>query len=196
MNAIMTTEKINWTLKNFYSDKVGTSCESCGHYIKEVFVIQSGETVLKVGSDCVNQFLSQDAIATVELITRRMKRAATQYRKNEPAAKSGESRDEYINRRVAEMGNARAAFNHIHKMVGTKSKINENGIINRFMCMYMPTFVKPEGYHEKFVYLEQWREIQGWLGAKRYARNMDRIGKMFNANRYDFDRPVWEVRKI
>src|SRR5262245_29615370 len=84
-----------------------TTCQACGHDIKWRYVIQNGDRQMTVGSECAITLLGPDAAN----LDRRAKRAAAQWRKQEPAPLAGEAREQYIARRMVEMTNARRAHN-------------------------------------------------------------------------------------
>lgn len=87
------------------------TCENCGHDIKQCFVIESDAGAqMVVGSDCVESFLAPEHQPTFKTYERRRKRAESQWRKNIPEKREGETRSEYVARRISEMGNAKKAY--------------------------------------------------------------------------------------
>lgn len=84
------------------------NCDHCGHAIAQLFFIHDADTGARmtVGCDCVQHFLAPDDLPVAEKADKRLKRAASQWRKQEPPALPNETRTEYINRRVCEMANA------------------------------------------------------------------------------------------
>lgn len=101
---------ITWICVGIYQSDTGTSCALCGHAIKQIAIVQSsnGER-LEIGADCAASLTGQqEVIGKAEM---RMKKAAAQWKKQDPALLPDETRDHYINRRHIEMGNAITAYN-------------------------------------------------------------------------------------
>lgn len=132
-----------------------SSCEECGHPIRWLFTIRNSEGVTKqVGSECVVHLLAERAWDAASL-NRRLNRAKAQWKQQKPAAKDGETRTEYIARRLTEMSNALAAH---------KASLG-----------YRPA--KPGDYS----------------GFAAFCAELDRT---YSANIFDYNRPIWEVRKV
>lgn len=172
-----------------------TSCELCGHEIRRVFYAKSNTgAVIGVGCDCINTLLDPDERDKVELFTRRMTRAAAQWRKKLPAPKDGETRDQYIARRVTEMGNARSAYD-AYVAIGwngfqcaKKSAIDEHQaelteLRNKIVSQYS---AEAAAYHKRFS------EIESAAIDKLHTG----IEGKYKSNRFDYNRSPWEVRKI
>lgn len=195
------------------------SCEHCGHGLKSLFTIanEDGEQMV-VGSECVRHFLAADQQQTVALIERRVKRAGTQWRKQTPPRKPGETRAQYINRRLAEMDNARRAGiawaqkfrgQSIHLMA--QADLEERGLhmpkSSRFEMYWRHTsngavnekhghaghYAKCERCAEIAALQDAWSEV---LLYNRVQEIIDEHAAEHSANPYDFNRPFWEVRKI
>lgn len=174
------------------------TCENCGHAIAQLFTIQDDETkrVMTVGCECVVHFLSGDAEMTADLLRRRMQRAATQWRKREPAPKYGETRADYINRRVAEMANALTAYK-AYAVAKNPDYIRRS---DRFVRSFMkrngvekPTDIYSAEY-DRYRWL--FSALSSYYQNRKFRSFQDRIAKKHNANPYDFRRPIWDVRKI
>lgn len=105
------TSTITHKLVGYVPDGNDT-CRLCGHGIKRLFYVRdlNGATFV-VGSECVEALLGVEDKTKVELMTKRTNRAARQWKAQEPRARDGETQVDYINRRVAEMTNARRAYN-------------------------------------------------------------------------------------
>lgn len=170
------------------------SCENCGHEIKQLYTVQdeSGKR-LTVGSECVVHLCGR-IHANLE---RRAKRASSQWRKQNPKPLKDETRVEYINRRVAEMGRAMAAYNawtvfYKHDFVRMADKLKRRGFKlcgipftewHGFISCACPEYVK-------------WGRCRHFLFHDLVRHFVKRIGRKMQANPYDFHRPVWEVRKL
>lgn len=142
------------------------TCENCGHAIHNVFHIISSEgTTREVGSECVISVLSPDQTAQAKTAERRLTRAMRQWREQKPVARPNETRDEYIARRLNEMGHAQAAF---HAALST----DFFGISNR-----------------------EYRASKTPM-ADVFNRLHAEIEQKYAANRFDYNRPSYEVRKI
>lgn len=104
------------------------SCEMCGHEIRWAYIVTSSDGAMrKVGSDCIWHFVTGDERTKAERAVKRYERAKREWntwqkfvngdlatrrelRGKAPRAKHGETRSEYIERRVKEMANAKKGF--------------------------------------------------------------------------------------
>lgn len=181
------TGNVTWKLVGYIAEGCD-SCGMCGHDIRRVFIIASNTGVVKhVGSECVNHMLNADQRQRVELLDRRTTRAASQWRKKLPAPLDGETRDQYIARRVDEMDHAQAAFKatiaiDFHKYANDQLKAKEASL---------------PPYGERFT--KQWAtaaEARKQVQIAAYDELHRGIEQKYKANRFDYNRPIWEVRKI
>lgn len=194
----------SWKIVASYYTEDGDSCEHCGHAIKEVFVITNGTVTMNVGSDCVVNLVSPLERSASELITKRMSRAASQFRKNEPAAKQGETRTEYINRRVAEMANAFKAYN-VWVTYSVKQRTNpkrwqfSGKVATRFLCSIgiVEPKVSTAEYEESLRYSFLWHEIVTAYDKKASKRLFAKIDKLCGSNSYDYvNHSITKIRKL
>jgi hypothetical protein len=90
-----------------YSEQ-GYTCESCGHAINWKYTVQLDAGNTKIfGSDCAASILGK---RDEGVLARRLRRAASQWNTHKQTHRDGETREHYINRRVAEMANAYRAW--------------------------------------------------------------------------------------
>lgn len=212
-----------WYLAAYYLLDGGCdTCQACGHEIKHVFVIRNHNgAAMNVGSECVNSWLAPDERNKAELIERRTNRAAAQWRKKDPQPRDGETRTDYINRRVAEMDNAMKAAKvwagsfarmSLHSLAGHNLK--SQGIEDPYHRRFSPHTAgefdlvnEREGHEGKHsvacpMCQKQVAERDAEFAIYRDAvqTEIERITTEFeakhNANRYDFQRVMWQVRKI
>ena len=172
-----------------------TSCELCGHDIAHVYYARSNTgAVIGVGCDCINTLLDPDERGKVELFTRRMNRAAAQWSKKLPAPKDGETRDQYIVRRVTEMGNARAASN-AYAAIGhqgfTDARLTARNE-HKAELDDLRSKITSNYSAESNAYMQRISEIENAAIDKLHAQ----VEAKYKANRFDFNRQAWEVRKI
>ena len=167
------------------------SCDHCGHDIRQVYVIaDEAGAQMQVGSDCVRMLTARtEAYATAERWEKRFSRAASQWRAaqskpNYPQPMAGESREQYINRRVHEMARGLAAGKawhaHYNKMFQARGHIG-------------------------LIYARMW-DLKVVLRAERLGltiertavirRHAERHARRWNANPFDFRRPIWELIKL
>lgn len=164
------------------------SCEHCGHDIKHCYVIKDVSGVTKtVGSECVRHFLSGEQQYTADVMKKRVSRAGRQWRdanngKKAPAILDGETRKKYIERRVIEMSNAYTAFMMWSRFCNKhQSAYNySRKVWNRFNRMFSDSTIATN--RDNFY--------------TPYYRAVSRIARKYNANSYDFTRPVWDIKKI
>lgn len=165
--------------------KPEATCDNCGHDIAQLFHIHEVDTGRKmtVGSECVSFLLAGQDFASAELMKRRMNRAAAQWRKQQPMPNSGETRTDYINRRVAEMGNALKA--HHVWTAEYATLFQARGTFGGWSTTYD---MKVQARGKRLgIYIER---------ADIKWRHLHRIARKLNANPFDFTRPTWDVRKI
>jgi hypothetical protein len=167
------------------------SCDHCGHDIRNVFVIEdeSGR-IMKVGSDCVMMLIGRtETAADVNRYQKRLERAARQWRdakkrRDFPQPLAGETREQYINRRVSEMTNALKA--------------------GKAWTAYYNAKFQPKG-HIGLGWSVTW-DMRVEKRAKRLGikierhtviqRHVQRHAKKWQANPFDFKRPIWDLVKI
>ncbi len=85
------------------------SCESCGHTpINNLYFVQldTGKEII-VGAECAEKLLGYSSSV---LLTRYINAAKREWKQQKPAPKEGETREDYLTRRVAEKLNARKAW--------------------------------------------------------------------------------------
>lgn len=160
-----------------------TACQACGHDIKWRYIVQNGASRMTIGSECAITLLGPEAAN----LNRRAKRAAAQWRKQEPKPLDSETREQYIARRMAEMTNARRAYNAAlafwsrHDLYRYARKVN-----NRACRMFR---VRPTDEYRIADQPFDRMDIRD--------RVISRIERRYHANRYDFDcRRPWDVAKI
>lgn len=153
------------------------SCEHCTHGINNLFFIRNTETgaSMTVGSDCVQHFCSQEGTASAAKLSKRITRANRQWRDNKPAKREGESKETYVNRRLLEMGNALKAFNAWQAIWQrgasiwsiTRKRLADKGLPQ----------TGDNAHAEQLAFYAEF-EAQ------------------HQANMFDFNRPIWDVKKI
>lgn len=166
------------------------SCDHCGHDIRNIFVIEdkSGKQ-MKVGSDCVIQLTARTQAHTDSVRWQaRIERAAAQWRDAKkklhyPQPLSGETREQYINRRINEMSRALDAGKawSMHY----SQKFQSKGHIGGWSWTWD---MKVEQRAARMgVKIERTQIIR---------RHLERYAKKFNANIFDMQRPIWELVKV
>lgn len=179
-----------WTFVRYELTESRRECDACGTNIKHLYHIANGEQRMVVGSECVNQWTAPDQRGDARAAERRANRAAAQWREKRPAPRDGETRAEYINRRVEEMGNAFAA-SKAYNAILAKHRAPNLTFVARDMLrrqgkgpnLWRATREEQDRWHEEHV--------------KPLSRNlMQQLVDQYNANPYDFARPLWDVRKI
>lgn len=160
-----------------------TTCDACGHEIKWRYVIQNGERRMTVGSECAISLLGP----SVANMDKRAKRAAAQWRKQEPASFQGETRERYIDRRLVEMANARTAYNAYMKFwAGGSLDSRARKINGRARRMFNTGLDMRDSFYDKPFSRNEIR-----------ARFIAKLERRYHANRYDFDnRKPWDIVKI
>lgn len=179
-------------------EKPTASCESCGHAIAQCFYIsdENGKQMV-VGSECVNTHLSpSDQSAKKQ--QQRLSRAAAQWRKQKPEPKDGETRTQYINRRVEEMSNAMGAY-RAWAVLFTRGRTFYTVGIERLKAQGI---IDPRVY--SFISAPDWAIEQRRALACEYDRMVQDEYKQFvtefecahKANVYDFNQPSYKVAKV
>lgn len=157
----------------------GETCQICGTGIRWVWELR-GEGVLCVGSECAKALLGgADHAEPGDVMERRAKRAARQWRAQNPPPRAGEGKAAYVARRIEEMGNAWAAHLayealpplHVHALRVNMRAKRLFGIWDRDRYI-------PFGAHA----LDE--------------RRLTRIERTFRAERSDFLRSRREAKKI
>lgn len=181
---------------------IGT-CENCGHAIAQVFYVHDTDTgaQLAVGSECVVHLLTGEEKQTADLLRKRMQRAAAQWRKNEPARRNREVRTDYINRRVVEMGNALKAYKAWAALM-SDPRLRQGGSAQR-ASKFAKRFLErcgvevPKANSSEYLrYYTLVRWVSEAYSSHLYDKLHRRIEKQTCANRYDYTRAIWDVRKI
>ena len=167
------------------------SCQLCGHGIKRLFYVVSNTGEMKiVGSECVESLLGGDYRSEIDLANKCANRAAKQWKDKTPAIREGETRTEYINRRVKEMSNARKAYNAFiakaREIEAARVRLSKEFDAElRDLWSMRPATDKE---YEALVYKIRRDAAESVLAE---------IEGAFSANRFDFvGRAVWDVRKI
>jgi hypothetical protein len=170
-------------------------CQNCGHDIKEKYTVESesGETLI-VGSECVKTLTGKQGAA----ITKRVLRAARQWRDRKPAPLPDESREDYIERRVSEMANAMKAY-EAHTLLRKQGNwlryYNRLERTWRALCHVTREWVNtlPDGRPAAFG-SRQYSAVLCYSRVDSHA--LKHIARRHKANPFDFNRPGWEVVKI
>lgn len=170
-----------WRLVSFEQRERPTgTCDLCGHDIAQIFYIQSDDVRRAVGCECINTFLTPDDRNRADLLKRRANRAAKQWREKNPAPRDGETRPQYIDRRMREMDNAMRAYKASLKLD-----------VNKFR---MAALRDIKDQFEGVSYAE-WCRVASETERNVLDLMYGRLEQQYNANRYDFNRPIWDVRK-
>lgn len=104
------------TLERVYLNEAPTPCESCGHDIKWNYVVRLENGARQtVGSECVKPLCGETADA--QRLSKRVRAAERQWKAGSPAPREGESRAEYVNRRLEEMANARHGWDEYRRVL-------------------------------------------------------------------------------
>lgn len=170
------------------------SCGNCGHEIKQLYTIKSDSgLVLVVGCECVKHLCGKNTFN----LERRVKRAAAQWRKKTPKPRKDESRTNYINRRVAEMGNALTAYEAWQAFYRLNFKKAADKLKRRAFKLYNMPFTESYGFAvcacPTRIRFGQCNHFQFISLQNHFTK---RIARQAGANPYDFRRSVWEVRKL
>lgn len=181
----MDTTPVMWKLVG-YTPEGRDGCHLCGHDIKRLFHVQSSEgKYMVVGSECVESLLDVDDRAKMDVQIKRTNRAGRQWKEQKPAALEGENRESYINRRVAEMYNARLAFNAYISTPHHKIRAKRDEIINkkREYLASLPLSARDKALYDITTEANEWAITD--------------IETRFQANRHDFvNQSAHSIRKI
>lgn len=202
LGAATSGEAVVFTVVGYQEVEHLRACDNCGHEIKRLYTIKGAGQRHVVGSECVIILCGRAAVDRTE---RRAKRAATQFRKNTPPARPGETKADYVNRRVREMANAmtaykaflsfeRGAFEHqSFKLARRAARIWKlpHEVNDRFRWVAC----RCQDWEHNGVLLPNLCNRHLRLHQLR-AHYMRRIARKYGANVYDFDRPAWEVAKV
>ena len=199
------------------------SCDHCGHSIKQCYEIVETETnrQMTVGSDCVVHLTSSsiDFENKVKITEKRFKRASAQWRSQKPPKKENETRVEYINRRLVEMDNAlKAAKPWIAKFAKTsihlmaRDRLSDMGIyvadsriwgITTHTLTYPYERLNSENGHVGSSYscpacerVKVWNKAYDQLVREETEKIYQEHEQQYQANRFDFNQTIWNVRKI
>lgn len=162
-------------LQDIRLSATGTSCASCGHAIRWLYTVRlDTEVEMVVGSDCAMALLSKEE---ADQLRKRARAAAAQWRKKEPGPLPGESREDYINRRIAEMSHAFKAW-QVYVALLTEQGGGMRTIVMRIL-------------KEHHIPLTE-ENIRG--GISDYYRVIE---QRYGANRFDFaGKTAYRVRRI
>jgi hypothetical protein len=169
-----------------------TSCESCGHDIANLYHLRAptGETMI-VGSECVKSLAESVDIDFDIKIERRLNRAARQWRDNNPPRKTDETREQYINRRLSEMGNAWAGFKLCVKLDFMKVQAVAE-VEHAAELAALKAKITSQYSAEFDAYVAALRSIDAEAVNKAHSA----IEAATGANRFDYNQPAYKVRKI
>lgn len=216
---------ITWTCVSVEHNEAGDGCENCGAGIKNIFVARSNTgATLRVGSECIQTLVSGSSsakeIVVIDVLTKRLNRAISQWRKQLPSALPNETREQYINRRVAEMGNAWKAYRALcalpRETFGYSWKRDEKDkrIVERYLRMngvndpkFRKSFSDCYTREEKDAYWidkeiqERYStlriELSRDLQEKRHERLTSAFARKYGANPFDFTgRYASQVQKL
>lgn len=188
---IQPPKPVSWRLV-YYNPNGRNSCGLCGHDIKREFHVMSstGERRI-VGSECINTLLSPDERPKVALFKRRVSRAERQWREKLPLARDGESREQYISRRVTEMANARRAFNaSLNRTTEVTARRERMFAENKQRIQELWDQRRATGSREYDELLQSiYRDAENPI--------LSEIEATYTANRFDFaHKAAWKVRAI
>jgi hypothetical protein len=198
-----------------------SSCENCGHEIRDLYYLSNTDNnkVMVVGSECFKHLLAPNEVVNAEKARKRMERAKRQYRENKPQRKENETKSEYISRRLCEMQNAMiaykgyaAAFVKISLYEMARRRLMESlpspretrfERIFRHQTSYTLDIMNTEHGHSGSIHsCETCKRIAELNAAWEKLRQeeerliMREFEVKYQANLFDFYRPIWEVRKI
>lgn len=157
----------------------GATCQICGTDIRWVWELR-GEGTLCVGSECAKALLGgADHAEPSDVMERRAKRAARQWRAQNPPPRAGEDRAAYVARRIEEMGNAWAA--HLAYEALPPLRVHAQRVNTRAKRVF--------GIWDRDRYAP-------FGGAALEEKRLARIERVFRSNRFDFIRPRLDVKKI
>ena len=188
-----------------YYSKVGQSCASCGTPIHNCFVIETDEGgEITVGSECAITLLGAFGVRTHETD---IKRAMREWRKQQPAPHEGETREDYITRRLAEREHAkrawqawqamktRDAFGASHRNTARR-RLAARGIRDPYDVAYTHRRIHDVRDDNCALCLSLTEEFRVWpqLLAQEEEAMAAEIEQRYRANRADFvGVPAWRV---
>lgn len=179
----MNTITENWKRVGYKYSEHGEHCEHCNADIKHIFVIQDEFGVkMHVGSECVKTLTNGAIVRVVASLEKIAKSAASQWRKRSPAPRRNETREEYINRRVAEMPNSHHAYRELLAQNQKLPHMKDERVIARYLRMNK--IVKPGLY--EFPARWHWDDIHTYLLRSRELRRIFRLARKHGANAWDF----------
>jgi len=183
------------------------SCQSCGHPIKQLFTVKTDKGgVMVVGIDCAEMMLGKVQLKEQQ-ITKRFNAATREWQKKTPKPLEGETKSQYINRRIAEKGNAYTAWQgyqrivHQHNSQGllhlaAESILKGRGVFypnTSHRCDKNAEYGKCQACQ---VLKEQ---VESWYTARNAAQDeiAEITEKQYQAHRFDFiGKAAYQVKGI
>lgn len=207
---------MSYQVIDYIYEKAG--CEHCGTGIVHGFIIQDEfGTQMRVGSQCMQHFVTEDSSSSyaASKLDRRVKRAGNQWRSQKPPRIEGETRKQYINRRVKEMGNAISAAKAFQrKYKGSDFYFAADQVLKGWLGFdYIQESRKwqhrnidgilNEDYGHKNEYpcpgCRRKDELSQTIQQlKQEARDTlyRQFEQEYQANRFDFLKPIWDLKKV
>lgn len=100
------------TLIELGNRKTSSNCEHCGREIMNRYTVQfsdgENEYAMIVGADCAKALLGEKF--NTSPMEQRRKKAESEWKKQTPKPRKDETKEEYVNRRIVEKGNAYSAW--------------------------------------------------------------------------------------
>jgi hypothetical protein len=192
---------ITWMCTGVAYNEKGDCCDNCGHAIKTVYYAKSstGET-RKFGSECILTLGDPSQKTQIEKTEKRIKTAAAQWRKQTPAPLANETRESYIQRRFIEMGNA---WNGYKMFLATPRKewayewtARHQRVLNRLLRINGVVTPDAKNYSVHSEFANARHKIEHEICERQNKRVHARIERLTGANRFDYWRASWEVKKI
>lgn len=179
---------------------VSSHCENCGHAIAQCYFIEHIDTAqqMRVGCECVVLLLLPGQKISFDLARRRLNRAEAQWTRQVPAPRAGETRDQYINRRIREAGNALDAHKEWTATLAndTLESMAEQALKKqRYQNPLHYCFGKPpseETRQQRKGLIAAWDALLD-IECKAVIR---RFEEKWCASHFDFSRPTWEVKNL
>lgn len=195
-------DEITWAYIGGYYNEKGDCCDNCGHPIKHVHQIKSSTGVVrKLGSDCINTLVDSIQRTQIEKVEKRLKAAANQWRKKTPLPFPQETREFYIQRRLMEMGNAWNGYKAF--LAAPRTEWSYNGwtarhqrVLNRLFRLNGVTVPDQKACSAYSEFADNRRKIEREICERQNNRAHSRIERRTGANRFDYQRASWEVKKI
>lgn len=169
---------MSWICTGSQYSETSHSCEHCAHGINNLFFIRNTETgaCMVVGSDCVQHFCSVEGVASAAKLSKRITRANRQWRENKPARRENETKEAYVNRRLVEMANAMKAFNAWQALFQNRTVSIWSITRKRLQEKGLPQ-TGDNAHAEQIAFYSEFEATH-------------------QANMFDFNRAIWDVRKI